>query len=200
MWKKANPWEKQQAEISFNRYPIELPKEVGLTADLIKQRWRNANKAIVDYWERVEGAARMAIKNEGLSVKQLFSVTRLGCGTRFLQCRLPGGRTFSYYDPRIDGNTLSYNAPKYGRQSTYGGELVENLVQAVSRDILAEALVRLEGEFPAAFTVHDEVVCVPKENNARSYREFERIMREVPIWAKGLPIDVECWQNERYGK
>jgi DNA polymerase bacteriophage-type len=200
MWKKANPWEKQQAEISFDRFGAGASKEVGLTADLIKQRWRNANKAIVDYWQRVEEAARMAIRNEGLSVKQLYTVNRLGNGTRFLQCRLPSGRNFSYLDPRLDGNTISYNAPKYGVSKTYGGELVENLVQAVSRDILAEALVRLENDFPAAMTIHDEVVCVPKENNERQYREFERIMRQTPVWANRLPIDVECWKGSRYGK
>jgi DNA polymerase bacteriophage-type len=203
MWRKANLWEQQEAEKSYSRYMEkgnDLSLKVGLTADLIKQRWRNANKAIVDYWQRVEEAARMAIRNEGLSVKQLYSVTRIGCGTRFLQCRLPSGRVFSYLNPSVSGNTVSYDAPKFGRSSTYGGELVENLVQAVSRDILAEAMVRLEPGFPTAFTVHDEVVSTPKENNARSYREFERIMRQTPVWANKLPIDVECWKGSRYGK
>jgi DNA polymerase bacteriophage-type len=201
MWKKANPWEKQQAEISFDRFGAGASKEVGLTADLIKQRWRNANKAIVDYWQRVEEAARMAIKNEGLSVKSLYSVKRLGNGTRFLQCRLPSGRNFSYFDPSCDRDgRVSYNASKFGKTSTYGGELVENLVQAVSRDIMAEAMVRLEEAFPTAFTVHDEIVSIPKENNERQYREFERIMRQVPVWANKLPIDVECWKGSRYGK
>jgi DNA polymerase len=223
MWKKANNWEKQQAEVSYQRYLKNgnyIAPVIGLTADLIKQRWRNANKAIVDYWERVEGAARMAIKNEGLSIKQLYSVNRLGNGTRFLQCRLPSGRIFSYLNPSLGSssatytgkpgevifnigsnpNSINFDKPKYGRSSTYGGELVENIVQAVSRDILAEAMVRLDENYPAAFTIHDEVVSVPKENNTRSYREFERIMREVPVWAKGLPIDVECWEGRRYGK
>lgn len=211
MWKKANPWEKQQADMSYDRYLRtsrdqklgigKFPQKMCLTADLIKQRWRNANKAIVDYWERVEGAARMAIKNEGLSIKSLFTVKRLSTGTRFLQCRLPSGRIFSYFDPSSDRDgRISYSRPKFGKTATYGGELVENLVQAASRDILAESLVRLEQDYPVAFTVHDEVVCVPKENNARSYREFERIMRQVPVWANKLPIDVECWKGERYGK
>src|ERR1700722_12525100 len=80
--------------------------------------------------------------------------------------------------------TISYDAPKYGSSKTYGGELVENIVQAISRDILAEALVRLDENFPATFTIHDEVVCIPRKNN---FKEFERIMLQVPVWAKGLP-------------
>lgn len=204
MWKKANPYEKQQAQISFDRYlkkGNKLSKEVGLTADIIKQRWRNANKAIVDYWERVEGAARMAIRNQGLSVKQLYTVRQLGTGTRFLQCRLPSGRIFSYLNPSCEGGrTISYSAPKYGKSSTYGGKLVENIVQAISRDIMAEAMVRLEDDFPTAFTVHDEVVCIPKRISPGQFKEFERIMLQTPVWAKGLPIDVECWQGKRYGK
>jgi DNA polymerase bacteriophage-type len=201
MWKKANPYEKQQAELSYQRFGGMATKEVGLTADLIKQRWRNANKAIVDYWERVEEAARMAIRNEGLSVKSLYTVSRVRSGTRFLQCRLPSGRVFSYLDPSCDRDgALSYRTPKFGETKTYGGELVENLVQAISRDIMAEAMVRLEEAFPTAFTVHDEIVCVPKENTGRSYKEFERIMLETPVWANKLPIDVECWKGERYGK
>lgn len=205
IWRKANPYEKQQAEISFDRYlrnGNSISKEVGLTADIIKQRWRNANKAIVDYWQRVEEAARMAIQNEGLSIKSLYTITRLRNGTRFLQCRLPSGRVFSYLDPSCDRNrSLSYRAPKFGISKTYGGELVENIVQAVSRDIMAEAMVRLEDSFPTAFTVHDEIVAIPKENiSERGFREFERIMRQVPVWANKLPIDVECWKGYRYGK
>lgn len=212
IWKKANPYEKQQAEISFDRYLQKgnsISKEVGLTADIIKQRWRNANKAIVDYWERVEEAARMAIRNEGLSIKSLYTVSRLDNGTRFLQCRLPSGRVFSYLNPSIDGGkSIHYVAPKYGRTATYGGELVENLVQAVSRDIMAEAMVRLEEHYPTAFTVHDEIVSTFKKvgitalpvKETTSFKEFERIMRQTPVWANKLPIDVECWRGPRYGK
>src|ERR1700723_2001841 len=196
MWKKASPWEKQQAEISYDRFGAAATREVGITADIIKQRWRNANKAIVDNWQRGEEAARMAIRNQGLSVKQLYTVTQLpNTGTRFLQCRLPSGRVFSYLNPSVSGNTISYDAPKFGSSKTYGGELVENIAQAVSRDIMAEALVRLEEAYPTAFTVHDELVCIPRIAGEKSFKEFERIMLQVPVWAKGLPIDVECWQG-----
>jgi DNA polymerase len=205
IWPKTNPWERQQASLSFQRYQSTanqtLGKEAGYAADIIKQRWRNANKQIVDYWQRVEEAARMAIRNQGLSVKGLYTVTQLRTGTKFLQCKLPSGRVFSYLNPSTSGNTISYDAPKYGKSSTYGGELVENIVQAVSRDVMAEAMVRLEERFPTVFTVHDEVVSLALQpNNNKSFQEFERIMLQVPVWAKGLPIDVECWSGSRYGK
>jgi DNA polymerase len=86
------------------------------------------------------------------------------------------------------------------REKTYGSKLVENCVQAIARDLLAESLMRLEKNgFPIAFHVHDEIVCeIP--NGLKTIDQFKSLMETMPDWAKGLPIKAECWEGDRYRK
>ena len=82
----------------------------------------------------------------------------------------------------------------------YGGLLVENLVQAVSRDILAHAMQALESHgFPVVMHVHDEVVCEVAAG-AESIEDFRRVFSSPPDWAAGLPLKVEVWSADRYEK
>lgn len=89
---------------------------------------------------------------------------------------------------------------KWSKIRTYGASLVENLVQAIARDFLAEAMIRVEkAGYPIVATVHDEIVCeVP--NGKGSLGELERLMAVVPGWGNGCPLSVEGFENERYGK
>ena len=86
------------------------------------------------------------------------------------------------------------------RTATYGGSLVENIVQGLCRDILAEAMKRLtKAGYDIAFTVHDEIICeVPL--GFGSVQEVEEIMCRQPPWAKDLPIAAEGWRGKRYRK
>lgn len=94
----------------------------------------------------------------------------------------------------------SQGSKQWGRLRTYGGHLVENIVQAVARDIMAEAMLRLEAHgFLPVLTVHDEVVGMTESGENRE-SEFIAIMAEVPSWATGCPIFVEGWQDQRYRK
>ena len=89
---------------------------------------------------------------------------------------------------------------KWTRQRTYPAKLVENLVQAIARDLLAEAMLRLSQQgFSIVMTVHDEIVCEEFVDDDL-LREFETTMKQVPTWAKGCPINVECFASERYKK
>ena len=89
---------------------------------------------------------------------------------------------------------------QWGDIQAYGGSLVQSITQAIARDLLAEAVVRLErAGYPIVLTVHDEIVTdVPYEHG--SLKEFEALMCELPSWAAGLPISAEGYESERYRK
>jgi DNA polymerase len=209
LWRTTNEIERLLANEAYERFCrtakkgiVSINKNAALVADIIKQRRRNGNKAIVNYWSRVEAAVRMAIQNSSLQSKSVFSTEKIG-NRLFLTCRLPSGRKLYYLDPHISEGSIRYTGldPKtkqFKIQSTYGGKLVENIVQAVARDIMAEAMYRLENKYPTAFTVHDELVCLSESFFGEN--EFKRLVLQTPKWAVGLPIGVETWSGDRYGK
>jgi DNA polymerase len=194
-------------------------------ADEIKTAWREANPSIKAFWYDVEDAALRAIAAPGKTIT-CGPVAYKVAGS-FLWCRLPSGRALCYPYPKIlpvkapwgemkDAVTFktvpnvsnrkkivwedSSNTPKWSRISTYGGSLVENITQAVARDILAEAMVRLEREnYPVILTVHDESVSEVPEGYG-SVEEYEQIMCELPAWAAGWPIAASGFSGPRYRK
>jgi DNA polymerase len=92
------------------------------------------------------------------------------------------------------------NSREWCRISTYGGKLSENITQAICRDLLAEAMLRVEAAgYQIVLTVHDEIVCEGAYAEA-DRAHFERLMTAVPAWAKGFPIAAGCWRSERYIK
>lgn len=89
---------------------------------------------------------------------------------------------------------------KWGTKRTYGGSLTENIVQAIARDFLVEAMLRLDrAGYPIIATVHDEVICEVPDGQG-SLEEFEQLMSQVPAWGRGCPIAVESYEAERYRK
>ena len=87
---------------------------------------------------------------------------------------------------------------KWCKQETYGGKLVENITQAVARDIMAESMLALEKEgYDIVLTVHDEII---SEVQNGSIERFKTIMENAPTWAKNLPITVEAYEAQRYRK
>jgi len=89
---------------------------------------------------------------------------------------------------------------KWERTKTYAGKLAENVTQAVARDFLVEAMLRVEGSgYPIVATIHDEILAELAIGKG-SLVQFERIMRQIPTWGRGCPIDVEGFEAERYRK
>lgn len=184
-------------------------------AEDIKKAWRDSHKKIVSYWYDVEAAAINAV--------ELGVVCKAGAAGRqvafkksgsFLWCQLPNKRVLCYPYPVVKQtetpwgemksalNFMSVNGVtrKWEETKTYGGSLVENLTQAVARDLLAEAITRLEANrYPVVFHAHDEAV-IELPDSEGSIEEIESIMNVVPAWATGLPLSSEGWRAKRYRK
>jgi len=89
---------------------------------------------------------------------------------------------------------------KWCRQSAYGGLWVQNATQGLCRDLLANAMLKLEAAgYPIVLSVHDEIVAeVP--GGTGDLAEFTKIMCDAPEWATGLPLKAEAWRDRRYRK
>jgi DNA polymerase len=168
-------------------------------AERIINTYRVEHEPIKRYWYAVQRKFEDALEG---SENELYSRC-LVKGVKYLRCKLPSGRSLWYANPHRDsmGNlrvfTPSTFRPNGEQSKVYGGRLVENIVQATARDVLVEALLRLDAAgYPLVLIVHDEIV-VEGQDRAE---EFTRLMKEVPSWAQGLPIDVETFTCERYRK
>ncbi|PRA08862.1 MULTISPECIES: DNA polymerase [unclassified Paenibacillus] len=176
--------------------------------DPLVRQWRDANPRIRKLWYRAEAAAMEAVQTKGV-VKLAHGVSyRYAKGMLFAD--LPSGHSLSYPspeikpDPKFNKEGLSFKAPdKTGRmvrQRTWGGTLVENLVQAIARDCLAESLLRMDrAGFNIPLHVHDEVVLdVPEEIS--SVEEVTDLMGQPIDWAPGLPLKAAGFECEFYQK
>lgn len=172
----------------------------------IVDAWRDANKQIVRFWYDVEKAAITAIEKQA-TVKFKHGIRFIGRShTLFIQ--LPSGRYLAYARPTLEENKFGRMAIHYygkdegrvkpGKLSTYGGKLVENITQAVARDILAEKMKRLDEEgFAIVFHVHDEVVI---EGESGILDQVNDIMAEPVEWAEGLPLTADGYETPFYKK
>lgn len=178
----------------------------------IVQKWRRANQNIVAYWADVEAAATAAIQGHG-DITVGYVTVRMDTrqGRAFLVIDLPSGRSLYYADPgqavnRFGRTGLVYQGVndknKWGPVDTYGGKLTENITQAVARDILAEAIERLEAAgYQVVFHVHDEVVVeVSTDNPEKDLAAVKDIMGQSLPWAPGLPLAADGWVGDFYTK
>lgn len=126
----------------------------------------------------------------------------------FLFIQLPSGRKLAYAKAHLeDGNygpAVFYEGQgdkvAFTKLQTYGGKLVENIVQATARDVLAEAMLRLEKNgYPVVFHIHDEAVTEVK-NGKGSVEEMNEILAVPPEWAQDLPLNAEGFESDFYMK
>jgi len=177
--------------------------------DIVKG-WRESNPHIVKLWYNAEKAAITAVK-EHRTVKLAHGV-QYRYEKNFLFADLPSGRSLAYVRPeirrdsRFDKDGLTYEGvdqvkKSWCRQKTYGGKLVENLVQAIARDCLAVSMMRLaESGYQIRLHVHDEVILdVPKEKKD-ALQDVIDIMSQPIDWAPGLPLKADAFETEFYKK
>lgn len=169
-------------------------------------QWRSSNPHITKFWWDVDAAAVKAVKERtSITLGNLCFTYRSG----ILFVTLPSGRTLSYIKPRMTQNrfgreSLSYEgvgeSKKWMRIETYGPKLVENIVQATARDLLALAMLRLQDAgFEIVMHIHDEAVLEVPEG-VSSVEEICRIMAIAPDWATGLPLRADGYECPFYKK
>lgn len=182
----------------------------------IVSRWRDANKRIRDLWYKVDAAAVQVITQGGsVGVNSIVLAHEWDAnqGADYMTITLPSGRKLFYNAPQIGVNqwgnpSISYMGmdqatKKWKRIETYGGKLVENCVQAIARDCLAQAIEHLEAAgLPVIFHVHDEVVIDIKpwaSDKEMLAKTVEIMSRPIP-WAPGLPLGADGWVGKFFKK
>lgn len=182
--------------------------EQGLTEEELKpivDSWRQSNPKIVQLWWDIDKAAITAVKEKKLTCVKYFT---FHYESGFLIATLPSGRSLFYVKPRImrneyDRDSLTYEgvgtARRWERIESYGPKIVENLTQALCRDLLAEAMQRLsDAGNKIVMHVHDEVVIeAPMDADVTAVCE---IMAQTPSWAPGLVLNAAGYECSFYQK
>ena len=183
--------------------------DMGLTEEELPPlvaAWRKANPHMVQFWWDVDAAAIKAV-TEKQKTKVGKIIFEYMSGILFIT--LPSGRKLSYVKPRMAVNRfgrdgLTYEGisenKKWSRIETYGPKLVENIVQGTARDLLAEAMLRVEKKgYPIVMHCHDEIIAEVPEGSG-SVDEMCEIMAIQPAWAEGLPLRADGYQCSFYQK
>lgn len=181
--------------------------KMGLTEDEMQDivtQWRQASPTIPRFWRDVENAAKRALENPG----RTFTIP---CGVKYrrdvaaLRCRLPSGRVLSYWGARLDTDGSicfmgqNQTTRKWEKTETWGGKLVENIVQAFARDCLAVALLRLDvAGYKTVFHVHDEIIAEAPEGSR--WEDMAEIMGLPIDWAPGLLLRGDGYDTKFYMK
>ncbi len=167
--------------------------------------FRTTYPGVPELWNQCERAAKLALTGR-ISVALPRGVNFRYKPERgnYLQCTLPSGRQLFFLKPRLENQATRYGmretiiyASAQGtslhQRSIYGAKLVENIVQAIARDILAEAMVRVDRHpMPIVLTVHDEIVVQVEDDWNMEPEDLKFMMEQTPEWAEDLPLAVEA--------
>ena len=183
-------------------YGIEKAEE---EVALIVKAWRKAHKNVVSFWYDAEYAVRLSLRDPGSrhTVRDLAIDVVDG----WLRIRLPSGRYLCYPDACEDAqNKISYSGVnqytrKWETLETYAGKLVENVVQATARDVLASGMVRAEAAgYEVCMHVHDELITETPDDPAYSAAGLSAQMCANPSWSLRLPLSAAGFETPRYRK
>lgn len=183
----------------------------------IQMTRREAHDAVADFraaypevkqlWYALDDAAKKAVNCPGL-LRECGKVKFGAVGDKLLFIDLPSGRRLHYPRPRIEpsfsGDKLTYEGKHLGkwcRKKLYGGAITENIVQALARDVLAEAMLRAEvAGFDTVGHTHDEIITLTEQKLHGNLTKLNDIMKEQPAWAPDLPLACNGYESEVYRK
>lgn len=183
-------------------------------ANQLKAAWRDAHPKITQSWWDLQDAALEAVNAPGIRVPCLNGRVKYVAANGFLFCQLPSGRVISYASPKLvwtetDSGRQRVQVEYWGvdsytkrwcAQRLYGGVQSNNVVQGTARDLMVEAMFRVEeAGYPLVLTVHDELLSEVPEGFG-SADEYQRLMSVLPAWASGLPVATAAWEDKRYVK
>ena len=186
-----------------------LRRETYIVCDSLKTLWRRAHPAIaakkVGLWDSVQNEVRSAIQNPaGVYGAGRCTMRRTG---NWLRIRLPSGRTLSYPSPCVDDDGgitymgVNQYSHRWSRIRTYGGKLVENIDQAIARDVLGWAMPRAEAAgYQLVLTVHDELVTETPDEPRYNAEALSAILAQGEEWTEGLPLAAAGFEGKRYRK
>jgi len=174
----------------------------------IVTKWREASPRIVQLWKTIEKAAMLAVKyGEETALSHGIRVFRTN---KIMHIQLPSGRCIRYFAPHLTKNRFgqdsigyqAYDNGKWGHAKTFGGKLTENVVQAIARDCLRDAMLRVAEHYPdIVMHIHDEMVVeVPEELAETSLNVISRLMGEPILWAPGLLLRADGYTTKYYKK
>lgn len=193
------------ALVSMGAFKMGLTEEE--LPDLVEQ-WRNSNPHITQFWKDCEKAAKEAIADN--------TVVRIQKGLIFigtpdyLFIELPSGRRLAYREAKLEGGKYGSKITYQGQnqttnawelQETYGGKLVENIVQAAARDCLAVSMMRVEkAGYEIVMHVHDEIILDTPIEDTTALKTVSDIMGQPIAWAPGLPLRADAYECSYYQK
>jgi DNA polymerase len=163
--------------------------------------YRDMFKKVVKFWYDLELGCKRAIQGSPQQIGKVVCYV----DKDFLRIRLPAGRTLAYHRAKVEGDKISFLAAdpvtkRYVPEQTFGGKICENVVQAVARDLMADAMLQAASlGFRVLFTVHDELV-LEALRGTKTEEDVLKIVRTVPSWAAGCPVNAECEKVLRYKK
>lgn len=182
-----------------------LSDKAFIVCDSFKRLWRESNPNIASWWKELEDTCRRAINRPGENFRSRKLIIRRDGA--WLRIGLPSGRCLCYPSPRVDDDgKISYMGTnqytrKWGRIPTYGGKLAENVTQAVSRDVLAWSMPRIEAAgYEILLTVHDEDITETPDTDEYSASGLAALMSQGEHWCADLPLAAAGFEAYRYKK
>ena len=182
-----------------------LTDQAFIVCDSFKRLWRATNPAIASWWKELENVVRAAINNPGQThACRMHKIRRDGAWLRIM---LPSGRYLCYPSPRVEeSGTITFMGVnqytrKWERLGTFGGRLVENICQAVARDVLAYSLPSIEkAGYEIVLTVHDEIISEAPDTDDYTHEHLAELMSAGCDWTEGLPLAAAGFEAKRYRK